>query len=118
MITPEGTSISPVSKAPAPVDSVEVRLLESMPVQVQAAVKGYMPDACTTMDEVKHARNGDIFEITLTTTRPADMACADMITPFEEVVTLDAAGLKAGTYTVTANGVSTTFTLQADNVQP
>jgi len=42
--------------------------------------------------------------------------CAQVMTPFEEVVALDVVGLKAGVYTVDVNGVGDTFELQMDNI--
>jgi inhibitor of cysteine peptidase len=100
------------------VESVEIRILESMPVQVQVVATGYLADACTKMGEITQSRDGNTFNITIPTTRPADAACAEVITPFEEIIPLDVAGLTAGTYTVNVNGVTDTFELTADNVAP
>ncbi len=102
----------------ATVESVEVILLESMPVQVNVVAKGYLPDACTEIGQIDQVRQGDSFVITITTTRPADAACAEVIQPFEETIPLQVEGLQAGTYTVTVNGVSSTFELRAENTQP
>jgi hypothetical protein len=112
--TPPGSSIS----GEATVESVELLMLESFPVQVRAVVKGYTPDSCTTISDIKQERESNTFNVTIITTRPADLMCAEVITPFEETIPLDVVGLKAGTYTVNVNGVSATFTLSADNAQP
>jgi inhibitor of cysteine peptidase len=103
---------------PAQVKSVDLRMLESFPVQAHAAVKGDFPDACTSISTANQRREGNTFYVELTTTRPADMACAQVITPFEHTVALDVIGLPAGTYTVNVNGVTGTFTLGADNKLP
>ena len=102
----------------AQVKSVDLRMLESFPVQVHAAVKGDFPDACTSIGTANQRREGKTFYVELMTTRPADMACAQVITPFEHTVALDVVGLPAGTYTVNVNGVTNTFTLDADNKLP
>ena len=102
----------------APVETVEIRILESMPVQVQVVATGYLPDACTKMGEITQSRDGNTFNITIATTRPAEAACAEVINPFVETIPLDVAGLAAGTYTVNVNGVTGTFELTADNVAP
>ena len=99
----------------ATVESVDVLILESFPVQVHVAVTGYLPDGCTTLDQVSTEQNGNEFVVTITTQRPADAICTEAIVPYEEVVPLDVAGLPAGQYTVTVNGVSAGFELQMDN---
>ncbi len=99
----------------AMIDSVEVLILESFPVQVTVHVKGNLADACTTVDEVTTTRDGNTFNIEISTTRPAEQMCAQVLTPFEENIPLDVKGLKKGTYTVNVNGVTATFELAADN---
>jgi inhibitor of cysteine peptidase len=99
----------------APVDSVEVIMLETFPVQIQLIVKGNLPDSCTTLDQVNQSRNGDIFNVTITTKRPADAVCATVLTPYEKTIPLDVVGLKAGTYTANVNTATVTFELKQDN---
>jgi hypothetical protein len=106
------------TRSMAIIEEVDVRILESFPVQVQVAVAGYLPDACTTIEEIAAVQEDDTFRIRVATSRPADAMCAQVITSFEEVVALDVEGLSAGEYTVQADGLSETFTLAVDNVQP
>ncbi|HEX5943124.1 MAG TPA: SH3 domain-containing protein, partial [Anaerolineales bacterium] len=57
----------PMTKAD--VQSVEIQILESFPVQVNAIARGQLPDAgCTTIAGVNPSRNGNTFTVTLTTT--------------------------------------------------
>ncbi len=100
----------------AKVNDIEILLLESFPVQVHAVAIGEHPDSCTEVDRVTTSRTGDTFFVTITTSRPADAICAQVLTPFEEIVVLDVVGLKAGVYTVDVNGVGGTFELQTDNI--
>ncbi|GEM_PF-929953 len=100
----------------ANVNDIEILLLESFPVQIHAVARGEHPDSCTEVDKVATRREGDTFFITITTSRPADAMCAQVMTPFEEVVALDVVGLKAGVYTVDINGMGDTFELQTDNI--
>lgn len=97
------------------VESVEVQVLESFPVQVSVNVKGNVPDACTRLDEISPKLEGNTFNVGITTSRPADMACAAVLTPFDETFSLDVKGLKKGTYTVNIYGVTDTFELTTDN---
>jgi inhibitor of cysteine peptidase len=99
----------------AMIDSVEVLMRESMPVQVSVSVKGNLADACTRIDEITTTRDGNTFNIDITTARPAELMCAQVLTPFEENISLEARGLKKGTYAVNVNGVTQTFELAVDN---
>ena len=101
------------------VDSVEVMLLESFPLQAQVRVSGNLPDGCTELDEISVEQEGQEFILTITTRRPTgDVMCTQALVPFEEVVDLDIRGLEAGTYTVIAQEEQTTFTLDVDNTIP
>jgi hypothetical protein len=113
---------TPTAGAPitgtALVEGVDVLILESFPVQAQAVVRGSLPDACTTLVPATITRQGNTFSLVLATTRPAEAACAQVLTPFEHTLPLDVAGLPRGIYTVDANGVQATFELAVDNVLP
>jgi heat shock protein HslJ len=93
----------------ANVNDIEIMLLESFPVQVNVVARGEHLDSCTKVDTITTRREGNTFFVTITKSRPANKMCAQVITPFREVITLDMAGLKAGVYTVDVNGVRDTF---------
>ncbi|HSL31341.1 MAG TPA: SH3 domain-containing protein [Anaerolineales bacterium] len=96
----------------AVVESVEIQILESMPVQVQAVIRGQLPDAgCTTIASVEQVRDGNAITLTLVTTTDPLALCAQSLTPFEQVVPLDVSNLPAGTYTVDVHGIEQTFEL-------
>jgi inhibitor of cysteine peptidase len=100
----------------APVSSVEVLILESFPVQVRVVVSGGFSNGCWEMGDYAVGRNGNVFEVTLSAFGPApDMICTQVAPMFEEVIPLDVYGLPAGTYIVSANGVTSEFTLSIDN---
>ena len=100
----------------ATVESIEVLVLESFPVQVNVIASGTLPDACTTLNEPTPRLEGNTFVVNLTATRLPEEVCSQAIVPFDKVISLDVDGLSAGTYTVSVNGVTGTFTLDADNV--
>jgi hypothetical protein len=102
----------------ANVESIEIVMRESMPVQISANIKGTVSDACTKAEPITQTHDDTTFHITVGATRPEGGMCAQVITPFAESVALDALGLRAGTYTVEANGVTATFDLPIDNVAP
>ena len=102
----------------AAVDSIDVQILESFPVQVSVVARGHLPDGCTAIGQVEAHRSGNAVDVTVATTRPADALCTQALVPFEEVIPLDVTGLPGGTYTVNINGVSADFELAVDNVEP
>jgi hypothetical protein len=97
------------------VDRVEVVILESFPVQVQAIVHGTLPDACAFIQQAEQVRRDNVFEVTLTPAWQANARCAPDRTPFEHTVPLDVVGLPAGTYVVEAHGARGTFALSTPN---
>jgi len=100
----------------AVVESTEILVLESFPVQIHVIAKGYLPDGCTEIDRVEEERDENTFTVTITTKRPKDMMCTQAIVPYEEKVPLDVYGLKAGTYNVNVNTVTDSFELSTDNI--
>ena len=97
------------------VDSVEIAILESFPVQVQAIVNGGLSDSCTHLSGVSVQRQDTVFTINLATTHDNQAVCTQALVPFSQSVQLDVQGLPAGTYTVIAGGVSNTFNLVIEN---
>lgn len=100
----------------AQVDSVEIALLESFPVQVQAIVRGKLPDGCTFLAAPIIQRQQSTFFVVLATGRNESGACTEALVPFEQRIPIDAAGLTAGLYTVDVNGASGRFELPIDNI--
>ena len=97
-------------------ESIEIQILESDPVRVNAIVRGQLPDAgCTTITSVDQVRDGNMFKITLRTTTDPLALCAQALTPFEQVVPLDVKDLPPGEYVVNVNGVEQSFELPAQN---
>jgi inhibitor of cysteine peptidase len=95
----------------AQVDSIEIIVLESSPVQAEVTVRGNLPDGCTTLEPAAVARENNTFKVTLATRREAAAICTQALVPFEQTVLLDLAGLSAGAYVVEASGVSDTFSI-------
>jgi len=98
----------------APVDEIDILILESFPVRINVIARGNLPDPCTEISEVLQEREGDTFFITIKTYRSPGF-CIQVLTPFEEIISLDVYGLPASTYIVDVNGVQDTFDLEVDN---
>ncbi|MBP6016843.1 MAG: hypothetical protein KA586_08995 [Candidatus Promineofilum sp.] len=114
-VAPTLISTEPV-RGQAVVDSIDVLILESFPVQVNVVAHGNLPDSCTQIDEIITQNADDTFRVAVTTLRQPALACTQALVPFEQSISLDVVGLPAGTYMVNVNGVQDTFTLAVDNV--
>ncbi len=99
----------------ANVESIQVMTLESFPVQVHVIAEGYLPNGCPKIDEITTEREGNTFNIKISTKSPKDAMCTQAIVPFSKTIPLEVQGLKAGNYTVNVNGVTGSFELAVDN---
>ena len=95
--------------ADMPIAGIEVLLAESDPVQVTVGVNGWLPDSCTAHHETHQAQERNTITIQITTTRPRDLACATVVTEYQENVSIGT--LPAGDYTVIVNDVEQQFRL-------
>ena len=116
--TDEPAPSSGLIEGEAFIDSIDVLILESFPVQVNVRLAGNLPDGCTTLGETTINYADNRFDIKIATTRPADAACTEALVPFEQSVALDVLGLSAGDYTVAGGDKTATFNLAIDNVMP
>lgn len=102
----------------APVESVDVLMKESFPVQVDLLVKGYLPDPCTELGNIREQLVGNVFNVSLEMRKQkhTDLMCAQVIEPYETTIPLTKVlGISAGEYTVNVNGFETKFTMDVDN---
>ena len=90
------------------IDSVDVLILESFPVQVNVVVRGTVPDACTQIGQVTQQRTDNQIEITVATTRDPNAFCAQVLTTVEETIAIPG-DFPPGDYAVTVNGVTESF---------
>ncbi len=102
------------------IESLQITMMESFPVQVSAAVRGLLPNDCTTLDDVVVTRSGETFNIVLTTSQTQTGAnCSTDPAPFSANAALPVLDLPAGTYSVEAGDARGSFTLEMDNtLQP
>ena len=76
-----------------------------------AVIQGDMPDSCSTVCGSEQMVDENEININLYSSRPEEMVCSQMLTPFQAEVQLDTAGLDSGEYTVTLNETHATTTL-------
>lgn len=116
-----GTSsdADPVNGAPsgelliqeALVETVDVRIAESFPVQVYADVTGVLGDGCTTLHAIEQSRDGNKINVAILTERPANAVCTMIAVLLEESVKLEGE-FPPGRYELTVNQVTTEFEVQ------
>lgn len=103
------------SEAPeVEIPSESLALVESVTVEERdgqyfAIIEGNYPDSCTTIIRLDQVVQGSTISLSAFTTRPADVVCATVLTPFTEEVELVTDTLEAGEYTISVNeGMATT----------
>ncbi len=112
------TAAAAPSLGTATVESIQIMLLESFPVQVNVLVRGEISNSCTGIEEITAEMVEGQFEIDLAVALQDNPPCTESAVPFEESVSLDVLGLDAGRYIVAANGITGSFTLDIDNRIP
>ena len=91
---------------------------ESSPPQVFVYIRGGLPDSCTTLHEIKIEyldlpaeihHGGQVVKITVTTERPRDAEGTQVLSFFEEHLTLSIDFIPGETYLLEVNGVASGF---------
>lgn len=104
---------------PALVDSIDILLLESFPIQINVVVTGNLRNGCSVLaGAVQTNLANNVIQLEVLETQTGAEACGQALVPFTETYPLDVDGLPAGDYTVTVNGVTGTFTFTVDNIIP
>jgi len=115
--TPQPT-LNPIDLDQAVVETLQVTLLESFPIQVTALIMGHLPNSCIQIERLDVELIEDIFEINIITSQIAAGDCIQTRQPFKENISLDVEGLPAGIYWVHAGEHQVSFTLDVDNELP
>ena len=94
--------------ADLPITGISIEILESFPLQIHVTVKGFLRDGCTTLHETKQERDGNTIRIHITTKRPKDAFCIQVITEIEERIPIEG-GFLPGSYKLIVNDVEKEF---------
>jgi hypothetical protein len=100
----------------ANVESIKINQIASFPVEVNVVARGYLPNSCSVIDQVRQERSGSDFHIVIESLFQGDESCGNNRVPFEETINLDVLALPAGIYVVDLNGLKGTFKLTTDNI--
>jgi inhibitor of cysteine peptidase len=93
---------------PATITSVDVLILESFPVQVNARVQGELGDGCTELLPVRQRRTGNEITLRFDTERLVDAICTQILRTFDQTVPL-AGAFPPGRYLLRVNQVEARF---------
>ncbi len=98
-------------RVPAPIDRLDVRVLESAPPRYVVNVLAGLPSGCVQRDSHTVDRSGDIVTVTvLNSMPPGNPICTMIYGTYELNVDLGSAFTRGTTYTVRVNDKTTTFT--------
>ena len=86
------------------IESVDVVVMESFPMQINLVVTGTQPDGCQLPVIVTQAREGNTVTVEIYRDMPMDMICTAVLVPYEDTIRLDG-GFESGSYTFHINDV-------------
>ena len=96
----------------ADVGDVSVEITSPNPTYgVMVHIKGYLGDGCTDINDFVITRVGDNFDVSVTTRRPHEAICTQILVSFEETVALGQKFIPGVNYTVNVNGIGRSFTI-------
>lgn len=85
------------------VEEVEAFVLESYPMQIRLAVRGYWPSGCSAEVMVEQRLEGDTVTVSIWRALPRDAVCTAVIVPYDETIPLEG-GFTRLPATITVNG--------------
>lgn len=91
------------------IESVEVQVGVGSPIPVEIVASGTWPDLCAQIASVESRMDGFNIDITVLTSTVESCPPNHLGLPFRFAIPLNTVEMKEGAYTITANGVSTTF---------
>lgn len=98
------------------VETIDVALMESFPLQAMAIVTGYFPNGCWSLENVAVEQMEETFVLNVRGRHSGAEVCTEALVPFEANAPLPIQGLLAGVYNVQAGEQKTTFELAVDNI--
>ena len=105
------TGDSGLVEVPAPIESVNVQILESFPPQVVLSVVSGLPNGCVSFAGYNVTREGNTIRVGVTNLTPADpeTVCIQIYGTVETRIHLGSDFALGTTYTATVNGMPTEF---------
>lgn len=101
-------------RRPAPVEALALAVLQSFPLQINATLRGTLPDACSSVEWVEElfVPEERTYRLRVTQVRQTAAVCAQSISEFEVTVPIVKAGLAAGEFRVEVGDETATFEIE------
>ena len=116
---PKGPRPTPVTssstgEALAPIESVEIVIMESFPPQYNLVVVSGLPNGCVSFGDYSVTRDGNTILVEVTNLVPTDpqLACTEIYGMVTTRIALGSDFESGTTYTIVVNDVATTFVAQ------
>lgn len=102
---------SPMTVSRIQVESVNIRLAQSFPVQAFAHVKGVVGDGCSSLLPIEQSRAGNVITLEIKRQRPRDAICTQIAILFDQDIRL-LGEFPTGEYTLSVNGSPYSFRVE------
>ncbi|MDP3062845.1 MAG: hypothetical protein Q8O40_06510 [Chloroflexota bacterium] len=101
-------------QTPAPIESVEVLIMESFPVKYALVVDSGLPESCISFGGYRLARDGDTIRVEMINWKPSDpgVACAEVYGAVKTTIPLGREFESGRTYAIVVNDVTEIFVAQ------
>jgi len=109
-IVPRG----PMVEVWAPIESIEVLILESFPPQYSVRVVSGLPNTCVVFSGYNVIRHGDTIRVEVVNLEPADggTSCAELYRIIEHYISIGSDFVPGKSYTIVVNDVTEAFIAQ------
>ncbi|MAQ77085.1 hypothetical protein CL684_00975 [Candidatus Campbellbacteria bacterium] len=97
------------------IDQTSIESSEGFPASHTLVVNGTLANDCVYLNNSEQTRDGNVFNVLLTTRIEDSGSCGTEPIAFEERIVLETIGLPAGVYVVDINGQELAFELETDN---
>jgi len=94
-----------------PVNGISLQVTKSIPALVNITVQGYLSDSCTLFHQIKQRREENLVVVEITTRRPKDAFCAQVITEMTKNIRLEGNFSIGQNYKLIVNSVEKRFDL-------
>lgn len=85
------------------IESVEVLVLESFPMQIDLHVTGYQAHGCDAPVQVAQSRDGSRISVEIFTELPMGVMCPAVLRAYDDTIRLEGS-FEPGTYQIEVNG--------------
>ena len=86
-----------------PINEILLQINKNIPPSINISVEGYLTDSCTLFHQIKQKQKENLVTVEITTKRPRDAVCAEVITEISKSIQLKANFLIGQDYILVVN---------------